>query len=46
MELDIPSHRIFYKHSDFVIKKIDIFLKNLLLKKLDNKSIVRYKDLL
>jgi hypothetical protein len=46
MELDICSHRIFYKYSDFVIKKIDIVLKNLLLKKLDNKSIVRYKDLL
>jgi len=45
MELYIRGYRIFYKHSDFDIKKLDIVPKNLLLKKLDNKSIVRYKDL-
>jgi hypothetical protein len=46
MELYMCGYRIFYKHSDFDIKKLDIVPKNLLLKKLDNKSIVRYKDLL
>ena len=46
MEFYMRGYRIFYKHSDFDIKKLDIVPKNLLLKKLDNKSIVRYKDLL
>jgi hypothetical protein len=46
MELYMRGYRIFYKHSDFDIKKLDIIPKNLLLKKLDNKSIVKYKDLL
>jgi hypothetical protein len=46
MELYMRGYRIFYKDSDFDIKKLDIVPKNLLLKKLDNKSFVRYKDLL
>ena len=46
MKLYKRGYRIFYKHSDFDVKKLDIVPKNLLLKKLDNNFVVRYKDLI
>lgn len=45
MELYMQGYEIFYKLSDFDNKKIDIVPNDLLLKKFNNKSIVRYKDL-
>jgi hypothetical protein len=46
MELYMRGYRIFYKQSDFDIKKLDIVPNNLLLRKLNNKSVVRYKDVI
>ena len=46
MELYMQGYELFYKMSDFGNKKIDIVPNNLLLKKFNNKSVVRYKDLI
>jgi hypothetical protein len=46
MELYMQGYEVFYKMSDFDNKKIDIVPNNLLLKKFNNKSVVRYKDLI
>jgi len=46
MELYMRGYRIFYKQSDFDIKKLDIVPNNLLLRKLNNNSVVRYKDVI